>query len=243
MALADGTISRPSLSGEIAQRLRQIIRSDGLHPGDRLPAISDLARRFGVGGPTVREALKRLEALGIVGIRHGSGVYVARAADAVVIANPVFSERVDKQLLVDLIDARIPIERRTAALAATHATPAHLDEMRRLLDEAERSADDPGVLDRVNVAFHRQVALASGNLVMHQMVEVLSSLFRDELRAILTQQEGRARDDHLEHAAIHQAIRDRNDALAVQRMQSHLERVRDRVRSSGPESDAPPSRH
>ena len=50
---------RQSLSNDLAQRVKQLIRSCGFAPGDRLPAITELARRFKVGHPTVREALKK----------------------------------------------------------------------------------------------------------------------------------------------------------------------------------------
>ena len=112
-------IARLRLADDLAQRITRMIRAGTLRAGDRLPAISSMARQFGVGAPTLREALRKLEAVGIVDIRHGSGVYVNRAGDALVISNPVYEGRVSKKLLVDLLEARAPIEATTATLAAT----------------------------------------------------------------------------------------------------------------------------
>lgn len=217
-------VVRQNLSDDIAQRLTQLIQTGEFGPGDRLPAISNMARQFGVGAPTLREALKRLETVGVVDIRHGSGVYVGRSTDALVITNPVSGAAPSKKLLVDLIEARIPIEMRTVALAARHATRANLDEMARLLDLAGRSLDDAALLNRTNLSFHRAIALASGNVVMHQLLDVLSSLFRQEQRMILDIH-GRRQDDHREHVEIFEALRARDESLAVARMQRHLERV------------------
>jgi GntR family transcriptional repressor for pyruvate dehydrogenase complex len=229
-------VTRQNLSDEIAQRIAQLIRTGKYEIGSRLPAISDMARQFGVGAPTLREALKKLEAVGAVDIRHGSGVYVGRASDSLVITNPVIQARATKKLLVDLIEARIPIESRTAALAARNATAEHLEEMNRLLTRASESFDDSALLTAVNLAFHREIALASGNVVMHQILDVLASLFKYEQRLILDIH-GRREDDHHEHVQIYEAVRARDEALAVERMRSHLESVRDKLIAWKPRGD------
>ena len=219
-------LTRQSLSDDLAQRITQLIQGGTYQAGDRLPAITSLARDFGVGSPTVREALKKLEAVGVVSIRHGSGVYVNRTPDSLVISNPLHGGAVSKKLLTDLIEARIPIEIQSATLAATNATGEHVDEMRALLARAGESLDDDALLNQTNLAFHRQIARASGNIVLRQLLEVLSSLFRQEQRLILGIH-GSRRQDHAEHLAILDALARRDAALAGQRMREHLEGVRD----------------
>jgi GntR family transcriptional repressor for pyruvate dehydrogenase complex len=229
-------VLRQSLSDDIAQRITQLIQTGNYRPGARLPAITRMASQFGVGSPTLREALKKLETVGVVDIRHGSGVYVGKSPDSLLITNPVFEPIPTKKLLVDLVSARIPIETQTAALAATHATMEHLDEMERLLTEAGHSFEDASLLNQVNLSFHRQIALASGNAVMHQILEVLSSLFRQEQRMILNIH-GKLQDDHAEHLEIYHALRARDPELASRRMQEHLERVREKLLSWDPQSN------
>jgi GntR family transcriptional regulator, transcriptional repressor for pyruvate dehydrogenase complex len=220
------SVFRQSLSDEIAQKITTMITTGGFNPADRLPAIADMARQFGVGAPTLREALKKLETIGVVDIRHGSGVYVGKAPESFLITNPVFRQTPSKKLLVDLIDSRMPVEMRTVALAATNATDEHLDEMESLLSRAGQSLEDGEILNQVNLAFHRMIALASGNTVMHQILDVLSSLFRQEQRFILDIY-GDRKEDHEEHVGIYEALRQRDASLATQRMQVHLERVRE----------------
>ncbi len=220
------SVFRQGLADDIAQKITEMIRVRGFQPSDRLPAISDMARQFGVGSPTLREALKKLETIGVVDIRHGSGVYVGQTPDSFLITNPVFRESPSRKVLLDLIDSRMPVEMRTAALAAENATPEHLAEMERLLSRAGQSLQDGELLNQVNLAFHRQIALASGNTVMHQILEVLSSLFRKEQRMILDIH-GNPREDHAEHVAIFEALRHHDADLATSRMQEHLERVRE----------------
>lgn len=103
-------VSRDSLADTLARRIRAMIQSGQYGEGDRLPAILEMARRFGVGPPTVREALKKLQTLGVVDVRHGSGVYVASRRELLVLARPQLGGAVDVRLLADLIEVRIPLE-------------------------------------------------------------------------------------------------------------------------------------
>lgn len=219
-------ITKSSLADELAQRVTQMIREGSYEPGDRLPTINEMAGRFGVGHPTLREALKKLETLGVVRIKHGSGVYVGKNEDVLLMSNPIFSGEVSKKMMTDLIEARIPIELETVKLAAQHATEEHLECMEELLTEARQNLDDDAVLSMTNMAFHREVAVASGNVVLAQMLEVLANLFEREQRIILGIHGSRERD-HSEHRSILEALRERDESLAEERMRKHLEGVRE----------------
>src|SRR4051812_31871083 len=177
-------VARESLVDRLAVEIRTSINGGDYTIGERLPTIMEMARRFGVGHPTVREALKKLEAIGVVEIRHGSGVYVTRTKDVLLMASD-YSGKVTKKLLQDLIQARAPIEMQSAALASRHGTEEHFAEMRRLLKTAGENHDNDAVLNSVNMAFHREIAAASGNAVLAQVLDVMQTLFTDEQRLIL----------------------------------------------------------
>jgi GntR family transcriptional regulator, transcriptional repressor for pyruvate dehydrogenase complex len=234
-------ISRQSLADNLAERIRHLIQAEGYEPGDRLPTIADMSRRFGVGHPTLREALKKLETLGMVSIRHGSGVYVGRNNNSLLISNPVYSGTPSRKLLLDLIEARIPIEVTSARLAALNATPDHLRHMRSLLSTASEHLDDDAELSRLNMNFHREIAEASGNPVLAQLLEVLTNVFQDEQRAILDIY-GSRRKDHHEHVGILEALAAGDAGLAVERMSAHLEGVREAL-LRGSRDQSRPERH
>lgn len=218
-------IPRSRLADDLADRIKGMIEKEHLVAGKRLPAITMLAQKFGVGAPTVREALKRLEAAGAVEIRHGSGVYVADEHDALVIGNPVYSRAISRELLLDLLDARLAIEVPGAALAAERATAGQLEQMAALLQQATEHFADDEMLNRTNMAFHRAIAEASGNVVFRQMLDVLTRLFTREQRAILDIQNARERD-HAEHVTIHAALLARDPMRAEALMSAHLKAVR-----------------
>jgi GntR family transcriptional regulator, transcriptional repressor for pyruvate dehydrogenase complex len=218
-------VGRLRLADDLAERLVQMIRSGVYRPGDRLPPIMEMARNFGVGHPTLREALKKLELIGVVDIKHGSGVFVGSGQDLLLVSNPVFGGAVSKKLMLDLIDARLPIETRAATLAATQATEGHLQGLDVLMIQAGRSLADDEVLNRLNMDFHRQIAVASGNSVLAQLQEILTNLFQREQRMILSVYGSREKD-HCEHLEILDALRRRDPVLARERMEVHVEGVR-----------------
>ncbi|UCG86913.1 MAG: FadR family transcriptional regulator [Gemmatimonadota bacterium] len=228
-------VNKQSLSDRLARRITQLIQSGDYKEGDRLPSIMEMARRFGVGHPTVRQALAKLETIGVVEIRHGSGVYVCRSGDFLVFASPEYQGTVTRKLLVDLIRARTPLEIQAVADAARHATDEHISEMRRLLTAAEERLADDEELSTVNMSFHRQIALASGNTVVTQLLEVLTELFAEEQRIILRVFGISRERDHQEHLGILEALEQRNKALAVERMRRHLHGVEEALLRWNPE--------
>ncbi|WP_420110793.1 FadR/GntR family transcriptional regulator, partial [Pseudactinotalea sp.] len=109
--------SRSTLSSQLAEGVMDIVAEQGLSVGDQLDGVKQLAVRFAVAVPTMREALRRLEGIGIVELRHGSGVYVGPNAGKRVLLNPVLP-RSDVEQLVELLQARRALEPEIARLAA-----------------------------------------------------------------------------------------------------------------------------
>lgn len=221
-------VAKQGMADRLARRIKAMIRDGEYRPGDRLPAIMEMARRFGVGHPTIREALKKLETMGFVVIRHGSGVYVTRSEDVLLVRSPDFTGAVTSKLLLDLLNARSLLELQCVRDAVHNATPEHLAEMHRLLTEAGEHLHDADAQHCSNLGFHRQIAVASGNAVLAQLIDVLVELFSDEQRLILGVC-SRERD-HEEHLGILEAIEKKDEALGVERMRAHFEGVQDAIR-------------
>lgn len=218
-------VARPNLSDALTARLLDLIRTQGLEPGDRLPAARALAERFAVATPTVREALRRLQATGAIEIRHGSGVYVAEALDRLVLGNPNAPAVIGDRLL-QLLDARLLIEPHLAELAATHHDPQHQQRLVRTLSAAERHlSGDDAALHKSNMAFHRAVAAASGNSVLAEIMDSLVVIHSGEQRVILRLYDDRKRD-YDEHALVLGAIIEGRAKEARDLMFNHLSDVK-----------------
>ena len=236
--------ARPNLSVYLARQVLAMIRDRNLGPGDRLPSAKALADQFSVATPTMREALRRLQATGVVDIKHGSGIYVRRDRERMMLSNPGYGI-LEHHTLLQLLDARLLIEPHLAELAAHLGSAADLDEIDRVVSQGEQLlARDADGYFRVNSIFHCAIARASGNLVLAQIVESLIELYSSELHSVdptRSLEEVRA-GDHGHHVHIAAAIRRRDGEGARRAMQDHLEYARSRVerRLAQPEGDPTP---
>jgi GntR family transcriptional repressor for pyruvate dehydrogenase complex len=223
--------SRPNLSTYLAQQVLVLIRDRNLQPGDRLPSAKSLAEQFAVATPTMREALRRLQATGVIDIRHGSGIYVRRDQERLMLSNPAYGALATHTIL-QVLDARLLIEPHLADLAARRADEAEVAEIGRLLERSEQALarPDDGYY-QANNAFHSAIARASGNLVLAHVVESLIELYSTELHVVdptsaLAEIRGR---DHRNHQLIFEAIRDGDGARAREAMVRHIETARGSV--------------
>src|SRR6186713_85573 len=163
-----------SMSAQIVAWVRDALFAKKLKPGDFLGTEKDLAARFDASRIVARDALRTLEALGIVEIRMGKGGG-ARIAQG----NPrLFAEALAVQLDLtgvsasEIMDAQRAIETLGAELAAENATAADIAKLRALLRQAEESIGDLDAFTRLSRDFHLAVAEASHNRVL--VVQLIS---------------------------------------------------------------------
>jgi GntR family transcriptional repressor for pyruvate dehydrogenase complex len=222
---------RPNLSVFLSEQILNLIRERQLKPGDRLPSAKNLAAQFSVATPTIREALRRLQATGIIDIRHGSGIYVRRDSDRMMLSNPAYGA-LETQTIMQILDARLLIEPHLSELAAVHAEPFQIAELRELMTRAERALDRPD--DRyikANYALHLAIAKASGNLVLAHIVESLLEMYSFELHVVdpnSTLAEVRARD-HRHHQLVIGAVAAADGPAAREAMTKHLSVARSSI--------------
>ena len=157
-----------TLSSVIVADVRAAVASRRMAPGDFLGTEKDIAARAGVSRIVARDALRTLEALGIVEIKMGAGggARIARG-------NPrLFAEALAVQLDLagtsarEILDAQRGVECIAAELAAENATARDLAKLKRLLDESEAAIGDVDAFTRISFAFHMAIAEASHNRVL-----------------------------------------------------------------------------
>src|SRR5712691_10253181 len=164
----------PTLSARIITQVREALFAREMRPGDFLGTEKDLAERFGVSRIVARDALRTLEAQGIVDIKVGAGggARVARGNAR------LFAEALAVQLdlagvsVGEIMDAQRAIECLAAELAAVNSTAEDHARLRGLVADAERNIDDVAAFTRLGREFHLAVAEASHNRVL--VVQLIS---------------------------------------------------------------------
>lgn len=214
----------PSLSERLASDITSLIHAERLKPGDTLTSARELAARFEVTTPTIREALRRLEAIDVVQMRHGSGTYVGPGITRSVIANP-HRPPITRASVLELADARLALEPRIAALAATHRDP---EALARLEESVANALTAPTRGDRPRLHFHIELAATTGNTLLRQTMEALLTVRSGEQVEIRFTYDNREQD-YREHRAILDAVRAGDASIAERLTIEHLTSIRDAI--------------
>ncbi|MGH2533124.1 MAG: FadR/GntR family transcriptional regulator [Thermomicrobiales bacterium] len=218
------TVSPPArnrLVESLAEQIADLIWRQQMRPGDRLPSVRALATQLQVAVPTLREAIRRMEAFGMVEIRHGAGIFVRSPQPRVMVAKPG-PGAIDSQVVLDLLDTRLLFEPYCAEQAAQYPAHEEVAQLTALLERAEQHlGGNDRMLQETNMAFHAGIARCSGNVVLVQVMESLADLYASEQAAMLTIANARVRD-HREHLAILVAIQDGDPRRARSLMRRHL---------------------
>ncbi|WP_323747060.1 FadR/GntR family transcriptional regulator [Catenulispora pinisilvae] len=230
---------RPGLSEQLAESLLALIAGERLAPGDALPTVRALAERLDVTAPTIREALRRLEATDAVRLRHGSGIYVGPGVLRTLMPNPN-PIPVDGAQVLFLVEARLAIEPGVAALAARHRSAEQLARLEASATPGAEAGSGAGTAQgserRKRANFHRELAGACGNPVLYEVVDSLLAARAGEQRALRRLVPDRARDLD-QHWAIFEAVRDRDAELAEELTRSHLIELRENTAAQVAETD------
>jgi len=216
-----------SLSDRLTEAILGIIRDRNLAPGDAIPSARELAKRFEITTPTIREALRKLEATGAVEFRHGSGTYVGPTINNVVLANP-HRPPITKESVLHLIGARLLIEPAVAAQAAVAAGEAV--SLERLEASVTNALTPPGG-QPFALNFHVELAAASGNPVVEELLASLLKVRTREQQQIRQLYDNRKRD-YEEHRAIFEAVQAGDAAAAEQLTREHLDHIRKAIEAA-----------
>ncbi len=216
-------VRKDKVYDQVARKLEQFILQE-LKPGDKLPSERELAASCKVSRSSIRDAIRRLEMIGLVEPRQGAGTIVRDVSpDALV--NPLFSALIRKRRHVaDLLDVRIMIEPPIAARAACHITPEQLQHLEQILTRQKDKVNAGELTMDEDAEFHYTIATAANNTVVLNVVDVLMDLLR-ETRERNMQVEGRLQKSFEGHKRIFTALC-RGDAKAAESaMRRHLEEV------------------
>ncbi len=177
MMNSDGApaVERSRASDYIFEDLRQaILRGQHLR-GARLPAERDLARSYGVSGPTIREAIRGLSLLGLVDVRHGSGTYVTADIDALValsLGSVIQFEQLGVPQVLQIFGL---LSGEAARLAAEYARPAQVSALRESVERLDHVHSMADAIVGIR-EFHALLAEASGNPLLATLCTFLAGL-------------------------------------------------------------------
>lgn len=219
--------AKVTLSDAIAGHIESQIVAGTLKPGDALPSERDLAQRLAVSRPSLREALLKLEAKGLVQGRRGGGMRVVDVFAPTLTDPLVHLLKTHPGAMADIFELRHALEEVAAYYAALRATDEDRREIRRRFTRLQVShqGDDPVQAAEDDLQFHMAIAESSHNLPLVYVMRGLFNLLRSnisEARDRLLASAGNDRILHEHHEAIFKAVMARDPEGARQAAHVHL---------------------
>lgn len=221
-----------ALTDEAIEKIKDMILSGELQPGDRLPKEPELASRLGLSRNSLREAVRALSLIRVLDVRQGDGTFVTSLAPELLLETLKFVLDFHRDnTLLALFEVRRILEPAAIAMAATRMSKVDVAELEMILN---RTRVDGPVEDFVanDVAFHRALAEGSGNQVL---CSIIDSLVAPTTRARVVH--GLAEDNALgralhEHRMIYEGVAERNPEIARSWATIHITGVEEWLRKT-----------
>jgi len=177
-------VNRAAAPEIVLEQVKNLILERKYLPGDKLPPERVLSEMTGVSRPSIREAFKTLEALGIVEIKHGSGIYIREPnLDFATFPMTVMLGK-GKDIVNELIEARQIVEVEIVALAAQRADDRDLEELRAFLIQRETHEEKMRLKDQFNFDFEALIGKMVKNRILLSVQEATHTLWGIVLRKI-----------------------------------------------------------
>ncbi|MGW7267666.1 FadR/GntR family transcriptional regulator [Streptomyces sp. NPDC054842] len=221
-----------TVTDEAIGKIKEMIVSGALRPGDRLPRESELAAGLGLSRNSLREAVRALSLIRILDVRQGDGTYVSSLDPQVLLEALSFVVDLHRDdTVLEFLAVRRILEPAATALAAPRVTDEELDTLAARLD-ALGPAPSVEELVAADLEFHRAIARSSGNAVLCSLLEGLAGpTTRARVWRGLTREDAAGRTLR-EHRAILGALRDRDAEAARSWATVHIASVERWLRSA-----------
>jgi GntR family transcriptional repressor for pyruvate dehydrogenase complex len=216
-----------TLTSRIRTEILRFMTTHHLSPGDRLPSERELAATLQVSRPSLREAVRSLQAEGRLVVRHGQGVFVAEPSAQRTLRESMAA--LDHNL-AELFAMREVLEVPAAQWAAQNKDTAALEAVQRAFEKLDAAlAEEPRSYDRLqelDSEFHLRIVQAAGNRLLEQTQGVLNELLRTGMQTTLAI-EGRAEQSRQEHQRILDALFNGDSAAAGRAARAHVKSARE----------------
>jgi GntR family transcriptional regulator, transcriptional repressor for pyruvate dehydrogenase complex len=203
-----------ALTDEAIDKIKQMIISGRVRPGEKLPREADLAAELGLSRNSLREAVKALSLINVLDVRQGDGTYATSLAPSLLLEAVSFVVDFHRDdTVLDFLEVRRILEPAATALAAVRMSEEDRTELGKVLETVDASTPVEELV-AADLEFHRQIALGARNAVLASLVDSMSAP-TTRARVWRGMTEPRALERTLaEHGAIYKAIMGRDADLA-----------------------------
>ncbi len=222
-------VSRQGLAEAVVTHVLESVQVGLLRPGDRLPAERDLVEIFGVSRPILREALRALSTLGVIGTRQGGGAFITDLDAKSLLAPLDFFLSLSDPNFRDVFESRRVIEGDLVARAAEQATADDIATLESLIAAHADVGSDPVGFRMLDSRLHEMLYAMAGNAVLERMATSLYSMGQN-VRRRATMDSALIAQSTKDHGSIVAAIKSSNAAEARAAMVQHIDNIEENTR-------------
>ncbi|MFC4222319.1 FadR/GntR family transcriptional regulator [Lysinibacter cavernae] len=221
-----------AVTDEAILKIKEMIISGELGPGEKLPPEKELSERLGLSRSSMREAVKALEVIRVLDVRRGDGTYVTSLEPRLLLEAMSFVVDLhDDDSILELFQVRRILEPAAAGLAVNKMTPEIVQGLREQIESVNDETDVEGLVAH-DLRFHSAIVDAAGNSYLSTLIESLSShTVRARIWRGLTQEHSVSRT-LLEHRAIVDALERGDGELAQALTTVHISGVEQWLRQA-----------
>lgn len=183
-----------TLVNEIITQLSQAIIEGDFKPGDKLPSEAELCEQLAVGRNSLREAIRVLNAMGVVKTKRGQGTFLQDTISHEVFNPLIFRLILDPKNTTDVFELRVMVESIVIIMAIYKASPEEIQSIRDLVDETNRIAQsNQGSIDdliKLDMQFHLSIAKCVHNKLIESILETLVLMFEPSIKKVLQKDGG-----------------------------------------------------
>jgi DNA-binding FadR family transcriptional regulator len=217
-------LGRQSVFREVQTQIRRHILDNKLEPGDMLPPAAEMAGKLGVSSASLREALRALEALGVVETKHGVGTFVRAYDFAPILDNLSYSLLFGRDSLQEIVQVREAMEIGLLPQVIERIGDDDLAELQTILDQMVQSEQGAEQDHR----FHRALNRCLNNNLVLELIDVFWLVYHDLTERLIIH-ERRQLNRWRTHAPILNAIKARDTEAAVAALRAHFGEIKARI--------------
>jgi len=214
-------VTRQSIGEQVFEQLKELIINNEWKKGEKIPSENELAASFGVSRITVRQALQKLTALGLIETRFGEGSFIKETAPGISMNQLIPIAYLNENSLQEILEYRKVIEGNVAELAAQKASPEEIEKLEEAYKRMEQVKDDLEKFSKADLKFHLLLANMTGNSLIIQTFHIFNDVLDRAFSQIVSKRGNTAGIYY--HKLLLEAVKSRNSSQAKRIMDEHME--------------------
>lgn len=216
-------VKRESVSDQVFEQLKSNILTGEWKPNEKIPSENELTEQFGVSRVSIRQALQRLAAIGLIKTKIGEGSFISELNVGVVMNHMIPAVYLNNNSLSEILEFRRTIEGKVTELAVEKATTEEIEELAEIYHEMEKEKDNLEAFSKADYQFHYLLGKMTKNTLFTQLFNILHNDLSNAFSEIVTARGNKAGLHY--HKLILEAIQARDSKKAKSFMDEHMEEL------------------